>query len=138
MAKQKQPKSGKKNRTLTEEQLLDIADKYFGGATYKTLKKKGYTSYHIKQAIALADKKWNLSSSRLNLRKLVQLAHRQKGIVTAEQLKKYSDYAETTYDTYVVRSLSIDDLADMYGDEFIAEKLAEDAYTPVVLEGVII
>jgi hypothetical protein len=137
LSKAKVSKTGTKRTKLTEERLLKVADEYFSGKSYKQIKKEGHTQYEITKAINLADKKYHMDGEHLNLRRLVQLAHRQKGIVTADQVKRYSDFKELTYDTYLIRAMTLDDLEELYGEDYVEEKLKDNSYTPVVLEGVL-
>ena len=123
-------------KKLSESELSGIVNRYLAGETYKQLMGSGITRRQIINAMDWAEKKYNISSHHLNIRKLVAAAHRNKGIVNNKDIVKYTDWKFPQSDKYQLRAYSPEDLEEFYAQEYIQELIDTGEYTPVVLVAV--
>jgi hypothetical protein len=119
-------------RKLSDEDYTKIAYRYFEGASYKDIMSSGVTRRQLNNALSYATKKWSLTSSHINMRKLVALAHRQGGYVTKEQVAEHTGWKSLSKDKYRVAFHTLEEMHEYYGDS----PSIDEAYTPIVLVGV--
>lgn len=137
MTKQLKAKKGSKKTKYTEKSLVKIADRYYGGETYKQIMASGVTRRKLKTALDMAATRYHIDSEHFNIRKLIAISHHSKdGKISAADVRKYTGWKNTTYDYYEIRALTLDDFEEMYPQDEAEEAAARGAYIPVVLVGV--
>lgn len=124
-------------KNYTDKDLYKIGTEYLSGKTYKELMADGYSKWGIAKAVNFVSKEWNMKTVQIDLKSIVSLSHHQGGIISQAQLKKHSSYTNLNYPWYRVRLMSLDELIEIYGEDYVNDLLANNEYVPIILEGTV-